>query len=551
MWNAGSAVDEARGRFGRRWLVLALVLLGIPLLGAPCGQEAPPGERGPEVSVTLNAVADELNDLLIVPPSGFAINVSWLSTEAPVAGGSLRAGILDSSQRMVWTTSAFTLLPSGGVTLFLESETLFRLPPDSYWVWAEVADDRGFRSSVVLQFAVREFPASPPIGQGQVIWYDFEADRDAEPGPDFAVDLEYFGLASSGAPDLSTSVREMVIGALLDRVAEVYHQDDPNGLGFSNGSPDPVQVTFTTSDLGDTDTTRICIGGADPSGRGAIGSILIDPGNSNRSGEECGTLPPSGIFPRHLLAFSSSSTFQALIDPLRPAAGGTPVGGDPLDAIVLDPGFDPATATSEELARRDAIDAAVGLFADALGSIVAHETGHALGLVAPAAPGVGLYGGQTGAEFTHNVMPDGSSPIGNYLMNAGNTFSLDKLAGRAGHSRPGLRPLNFAYLRDRAVIDPRVTAILPPPVVNGVSPPLVADWLVVLTITGEKFVDTPEVRLIGEDGIYDCIGETLVSAQEMTATVVKLQVYAGTYDLELTNPDGLKAVLPASVEILP
>ena len=58
--------------------------------------------------------------------------------------------------------------------------------------------------------------------------------------------------------------------------------------------------------------------------------------------------------------------------------GTLPVGEDPLDPIVLAPGFDPGTAPPEQQARYTDITSAIDRFADALGSIVAHETGHAL-----------------------------------------------------------------------------------------------------------------------------------------------------------------------------
>ncbi len=547
MYNAVSTAGEARGRFGRRCSVLVLVIAAVPLLGAPCSAPQVTAPGGPVVSVTLNSVSDELNELLIVPPSDFVVNVSWQLTEASVDPDSLSVVLMDYAGQPVWVPSVFTATEYGSVAHFRQIETGIDLLPGTYRVSAEISDVLGATSSSELDFAIRDFPTSPPIGQGQIIWYDFEADRDAVPGPDFAVDLEHFGLASATAPSLSSTVRASVIGTVLDRVAEAYHDGNPNGL--TGG--DPVQVTFTTSDPGVSDTTRICVGGAHPTGGGAIGSILIDPDNANRESVECGTLPPSGVFAREMLAFSFDTFFQSIFDPLRPAAGGTAVGDDPLDAIVLDPGFDPATASPDELDRFYLIDNAIWIFSNALGTIVAHETGHALGLVAPAAPGVGLYGGQNGVEFSHNVMPDGSSPSENYLMNSGNTFTFSNISGRAGQPMPGFRPLNLAYLRDRAVLDSNVTALLPPPGVDGVSPSTIVNWIEVLTITGSNFAATPQVRLVGDAGVYYCSGEQLVSAQEMTATVVKPQIYPGTYDLELTNADGQVTVLPDAVTVVP
>ena len=151
----------------------------------------------------------------------------------------------------------------------------------------------------------------------------------------------------------------------------------------SNGLPgaDPVAVTFSSTDPGSGDVTRVCIGGEDPGGGINIGEVLIDPKNSNRSSIECGTFPPTGIFPRELLILAGEAAFQAVFDPLRPATGGVPAGEHPLDATVLAPGFDPGTASPDELARYQRVHAAIQGFADMLGTIAAHETGHALGLV--------------------------------------------------------------------------------------------------------------------------------------------------------------------------
>ncbi len=92
------------------------------------------------------------------------------------------------------------------------------------------------------------------------------------------MDLEFFGLASPAAPSVSQWVREDVMDAILSRISLTYHFQDPNGFGF----PDPVQVLFFNQDPGYGDVTRICIGGADPSGQNVIGNIQIDPKNTNR-----------------------------------------------------------------------------------------------------------------------------------------------------------------------------------------------------------------------------------------------------------------------------
>lgn len=515
-------------------------------MGPTCS--VPPPEGSPQplnpvdpplLSITLNAVEDELNDVLIVPPSGFVLNVTWQAVDTQVRPSTLVVSIYSSTGVAYDATGMMRLGTDGAYAIFPEA---IQLPMGSYQVAARVRDRDESEGSALFDFAVRSHV--PPIGLDQKIWLDFEANRDSTPGPDFDVDLIQFGFTSTSAPGLHATMRARVIDALLDRVAEAYFDSNPNGLATG----DPIEVEFLTADPAAPSTTRICVGGS-ASTYGLVGSILLDPKNQNRSSVECGTLPATGIFPRGLIAYSGAAGFQQYLDPIRPAAGGTPVGNDPRDAIILAAGFDPTTATAAELQRLMIIEDAVSVFGDVLGSIIAHETGHALGLVPPAAPGVGLFGGQQGAESTHDVDADGSTPAGNFLMNAGNSFSFESLGGLAGHPLPKFRPLDHAYLRDRAVLDPLVTAILPPPTLTSVTPTLVQSSLQTLTLRGTGFVATPSVRLRSGTFTHEAYSEVWVSSVEMRATVSKNSLYPGTYAIELTNPDGQWISLPATVVV--
>ncbi len=354
------------------------------------------GEGPPQIDITLNAVADDLNDLLIVPADDFVINVDFTEGGASVDPGSFFAVLVRWGGSGLELTGEFSVDTSGGLAVIGPAQNLV---DGTYTFYAGIQDVEGELAWTQIDFAVRTRAGAPPIGTGQKIWYDFTSDRDGVPGPDFPVDLQTFGLGSTADPALSAVVEVRVIDAILERVSEAYHQQDPNGLG----GPDPVDVTLHSQDPGGTDVTRICVGGADPSGGITIGSILIDPQNSNRASVECGTVPPTGIFPREMTYYQNEAAFQLFLSALMPALGGTAIGENPLDAIVLAPGFDPGSASPEEATRLNWIELGIRMFADALGSIVAHETGHALGLVAPNAPGVGLHGGATGSSFSHDV----------------------------------------------------------------------------------------------------------------------------------------------------
>jgi hypothetical protein len=311
-----------------------------------------------------------------------------------------------------------------------------------------------------------------------------------------------------------------------------------------------VAVAFSTTNPGSGDVTRVCIGGEDPGGGINIGEVLIDPKNSNRSSVECGTLPPTGIFPRELLILAGEAAFQAVFNPLRPETGGVPVGAHPLDATVLAPGFDPGTASPDELARYELVHAAVQGFADMLGTIAAHEAGHALGLVPAGVPGGGLYGGTSGAELNHDVTPAGVSPSESYVMNAGNTFTFARLAGLNGNPLPSFRPIDYAYLRDRLVVDSAVTVLAYPPVVSSIVPStIIGGSYAQILVNGTGFLPTPVIRCINPSYTYNVTGESLVSSSQVRGWVNYSQILPGVYDVELRNPDGQISVLPAALTI--
>jgi hypothetical protein len=547
MRHVGPQRDPSGRRIGR---TARLAAAGILLLqvGGDCTKEPeppPPGVVAPQLSITLNAVPPDMNGLLVVPRSGFVVNVAIAPGTHPI-DRSLFLVYVDQ-----WGGVYNKLVP--GIRLSADGSSAVGLFPDlglgigSFTLNAAVPDTDGNWGFASIPFAMRDFPTgSAPIGTGQKIWLDFASDRDAVAGPDFPVDLEHFGLGSPGAPALSAVVEARVVEAVLDRLAGIYHAADGNGLG----APDPVQVDFFADPPGGDDVTRICVGGQDPSGGWTIGNIQIDPGNANRSSTECATIPPTGIFPRELLWFSGQAAFQQAIDPLRPAAGGTAVGQDPLDATVLDPGFDPETASPEALARHQEIEAAIAAFANALATIIGHETGHALGLVPGGPPGGGLYGGTSGAASSHDVTPSGANPTGNFVMNAGSTFTFARLAGLAGEPLAAFRALDFAYLRDRAVVDAKVTGLYFPPTATSVSPTTVPPGTnTLLTVQGADFRATPSMRIENGAFVAQLQGESFVSANEVRGWVLPSQALPGTYDLVVENPDGQTARLAQAVTL--
>ena len=530
----------------RLWLIL-VALLAATGIGADCeGPPPPPSVVPPTVTLTVNGIPDEMNDLLVLPTTGFVVNVGWQAGDYPVdplSYGYVRAERWGGGYES-WVLVELPLNASndGRVGVFTGN-----LTPGTWTLRSYVADTQGNVSYADLAVAVRSFGGSAPIATGQKIWLDFQSDRDATPGPDFPVDLQAFGLGTPAAPVESGWVLEQVTQVVFDRVFEVYKLQPTSGL-----DPDPVKVVFSLTQPSSGDVTQICIGGEDPSGGITIGSILMDPKNSNRTSIECATLPPTGIFPRELLVLSGDSAFQAVFNPLIPSAGGTPVGAHPADPIVLDPAFDPGSGTPEQLARYQQVQAAIQAFGDALGSIVAHETGHALGLVPGGVPGGGLFGGTSGPQLNHAVLPGGGDPAENFLMNAGSTFNFSRLAGLNGAPLPYFRPIDYAYLRDRVVIDPLVTVLAYAPVVSSVTPTIInpTGWTQIY-VNGTGFLPTPVIRLINPGYTYNVTGEYLISSAQVRGSVNVLQIPAGVYDVELKNPDGQVSVLPAALTVPP
>lgn len=145
------------------------------------------------------------------------------------------------------------------------------------------------------------------------------------------------------------------------------------------------------------------------------------------------------------------------------------MGRHPADASILAGAASAHFSDAESRARAEAIEQAIDVFAHALGSIMAHEVAHALGLVAPGNPSEGgLYGGREGPDAYHrmrsdaddpSVVRDGERPIG--LMSSGPALSFAQLAGRGVGGELVFDPLSLAYLRDDILLPHPAPAIGP------------------------------------------------------------------------------------------
>jgi hypothetical protein len=311
------------------------------------------------------------------------------------------------------------------------------------------AREKQFEASHRIRIRPWWFGGSP-IGSRQVIHFDFEVDRDGDEMPDFLEDLEYFGLASRDQPKLARTVAARIEERAIARVEQAYDTtDDPNETGKTR---DQVHVRFRfTSDPGAL-VTRICVGGSDPTNSASVGHVRFDRRNEDKSSDECGEEPVAGLFPAELEIYRDARLYGDVLGPFLESEGGTPIGAHAEDSIILQSEPADETENDTETGRRADIARAIAVLGDVLGSIMAHEAGHALGLVAPGRPGIGLFGGTEGDTFAHNVDVIGEPEERLWLMNPGGSFSFEELAGYADAGALTFRPINYAYLRDRIVL---------------------------------------------------------------------------------------------------
>ncbi len=314
------------------------------------------------------------------------------------------------------------------------------------------SDTTGEQFEDSRRIRIRSWFGGTPIGERQVIHFDFEVDHDGDGVPDFLKDLERFGLASPNQPELARVIASRIEARAIKRVEQTYDAThDPNQTGRPR---DPVHVLFRPTSNPGALVTRICVGGSDPTHSDSVGHVRFDLRNEDKFSVECTDEPAAGLFPAELEIYRDSPLYRNVLGPFLESSGGKPIGEHPDDFTMNlnEIGTETQTTTGDEPGRRAKINRAIAVFGDVLGSIMAHEAGHALGLVAPGRPGVGLFGGGEGDAYAHNLDVFGKPPTNLWLMNAGRSFTFEELAGKGNGGPLRFRPLNYAYLRDRVVL---------------------------------------------------------------------------------------------------
>jgi hypothetical protein len=257
------------------------------------------------------------------------------------------------------------------------------------------------------------------------------------------------------APDGSKSVDSVKIAFL--------RQTDP-------GAPTLSSLTLQKLTGGETkkNFSAISIGGGDLSKPYLGLSKTVDPRNLKN---EPNVGPTYGVFSTKAVALvfslvDSDPTVkllaQTFFGEFVPALGkgGKPVGEHALDATILADGFDPKKAAGPAQARHQKLTFLVETLGRLIGALTAHESGHALGLVADGPPPYGLFGGEKNAAFVTGSRTTSAhiDTTGFNLMEAGpGTAPGATLNIMQYLTTPRFNALNLAYLQGRVLLLPKLT----------------------------------------------------------------------------------------------
>ncbi len=256
------------------------------------------------------------------------------------------------------------------------------------------------------------------------------------------------GLQGADATVNSAVVDRMRLSILLE-LARLLGGANVSFTFTSPGSfPGSASVAYA-----DHGFSQIAIGGA-PTQSGVLGLALYDPNNDSQNNDSLEAFQASrlGVFVLTVLDNTnglggpSTTLFRQTYDALRTEIIGVPIGmpigGDGQDAARL--------AGTVNDARTTTINNAISRMARFIAVVLAHETGHSMGLVKNGAMPTGLYGGDAtnfpGSNSEHIRMPTSLFPSGSVnVMSPSLNFEL------AQSSNTSFNTLNLAYLRERVL----------------------------------------------------------------------------------------------------
>lgn len=364
----------------------------------------------PTVTCSINAIAANRRDGMVLPPSGFEVEVDardasgqWVdigTLEVVLQGGTgPGADELLATARLGFD-SAVVPIPASAP-----------LSAGSWTLSARVRDLSGnVATSNTIAFQVDQASAAAlPFERTQVVWVRTDMDRNGNGVVDFQDDMLRLGFATTGDPaGTNAYVEKLIRDGILAKANTIYRRGD-RGEPIDGGS---VPLRFTTRQPIALPHMQIALGGFDPEGSGTrrygdsstgvLGRAYYDYRNGNPTERNTSTSPGTGVFPAEMFLYqaeiheqvypSFQTVFASRFLPLCPSMGGTPCGSHSLDAIVLRADFDYANATTQQRARFNVVMEAADDWCSVIGVILAHEVGHSVGLVAPGPLPNGLYG---------------------------------------------------------------------------------------------------------------------------------------------------------------
>lgn len=519
----------------------AIEVSDLAILGAATGSAGGTVDTTPpQIHISLDDIPEDENDLLVAPPDHFKVTIRFSDSQSLIDMSSLSIAASEpvgNAQPGIDLGPNFQVTPTRAVWEVPVGTDLERT---SHYLTALIRDFAGNQATTTYGFAVRDFGYGAPLGNLQVVFLNF--DRNGDGGQAFRSSLREFGLSTTAAPAIEQQIVDELKVDIVGRVLGMYGRN-PDGTP----GPDPVNILFTWFDP-QTGHTSLCIGGEHPTTPMALGAAPLDLDNIDEEQDEC-AVAQHGVFPHAIdNLWGNDPLFQQIFWPLIPSRGGTPIGAHALDPIVLAPGFDPASASTAELARHDLVFDALDAFAQTVAVGAAHEVGHTLGLSAPGpAPG-GLYGGTSGGNLQHDVSAAGGWPSENFIMKFGGAFSFAAITGRQGYPKPFFRPIHWAYLTNRLVRNEQVTSLQPPPVLFEVTPNPVSfgsAWTKWITIYGEDIGNAQIVDLKGPGPLpVPLLNWHAVDNWTITGQIHKLFATPGVYTVRVTNDDQQSDELP-------
>jgi hypothetical protein len=414
--------------------------------------------RAPDVAVTLNGIGDLRKSNLTVPSYGFTIDVNATdSIDFSLDSSSFRIQLTDPSGVTTEAEDLFVGATVDGRSISARVPLAGEFEFGNWTVVGIVEDLTGnVGSSAPFSFRVASLTAdAAPFDRTQTVWVRFDLDRNGNGTGDFVEDLMRLGLIAEGDPaGANDRMIELVRAGILAHAHTLFGRD-PSGLRPAGGDAVPLWLTDSPP-IGSVNMMIAC-GGLDPEGSqnrvygddstGTLGRAFFDYRNARPTEHNIATQPGLGVFPSELFLFEAQvdqvlypsflTSFGNRFRPLCPNTNGTPAGAGAEDAVVLAEDFVRAQATTVQRARYDAIMRAADDWAVAIGTILAHEIGHAIGLVAAGPNPVGLHGDQS----LHNAFAQSTD-----VMAAAVGFdSLVSLDFR-------FRDLTRAYLRHRILM---------------------------------------------------------------------------------------------------